>query len=129
MEAAVNIGDSLRYTLCIDDTDYVRVTGATLNALKAMGYTIHKFKNYWANDSNSYQGINTQIKTPDGNLVFELQFHTHDSFDAKDTRSHKYYEIVRSESSTQAEKDEAQRKIEEIFKTVPVPAGVRELKF
>ena len=124
-EAAGEIHDSLRYTYIIDDAEYVTYTRKILTELEDKGYKLYKFKNYWANDDNPYQGINTNLETPDG-LVFEVQFHTPDSFDAKQYKTHEYYEIVRSETASESEKEEAEKMRVKIFGMVPVPDGVRE---
>ena len=126
-EAANGIHDSLRYTYIINDDEYVTVTQKILTEFENKGYKLYKFKNYWANDTNSYQGINTNLETPDG-LVFEVQFHTADSFDTKESKTHKYYEIIRSETASEAEKAEAEKKMNELFALVPVPDGARDFK-
>ena len=127
-EAAANINDSLRYTIVADDAEYADITKKTLDTLSAMGMTVFKFKNYWADDSRSYQGINVNLKTPEG-VVFELQFHTPDSYDTKEDKTHTYYEIQRDENTTAEEKAEATRIMDELFALVPVPEGVRQLKY
>lgn len=127
-EAAANIKDALRYTLIIEENDYTELTKKTLDKLTEKGYSVYAFKNYWANDSIDYQGINTTLKTSDG-MIFELQFHTKESYDTKSEKTHKYYEIIRSESASDEEKAEASRKHHELFAQIPVPAGVKQLTY
>jgi len=120
IEAAETVRDTLRYTFCLADEQYTAGVDEILKELSARGYTVEKFRNYWGNDG--YKGINTNLATPDG-FVFELQFHTADSYDAKENKTHDLYEIVRSEQSTPEEKEEADAKQREIFAAVPVPEG------
>ncbi len=127
-EAAANIKDVLRYTLVIEENDYTEITKKTLDKLTKEGYSVYSFKNFWAKDNIDYQGINTNLKTPDG-VIFELQFHTKESYDTKSEKTHKYYEIIRSESASDEEKAEASRKHHELFALVPVPAGAKELSY
>ncbi len=127
-ESAGNIRDSLRYTMIADDAEYTGVTKKTLDTLSAMGITVTKFKNYWTDDSRDYRGINVNLKTPEG-VIFELQFHTPDSYDTKSEKTHKYYEIMRDENATAAERAEAAKKNDELFALVPVPEGAKELKY
>ncbi len=103
-EAAAAIGDVLRYTLCTNTDNYVETVDSTIKKLTGEGIRVVVFKNTWGSDS--YKGINTRMQTTDG-VIFELQFHTQESYDTKMV-VHEYYEIVRSEDATQAEKDEAE---------------------
>ncbi len=127
-EAASTINDVLRYTMIIQEADYVKEVGNTVDALVSKGYTLYIFKNYWANDSVAYLGINSTFRTP-GGTMFELQFHTPLSYDTKGNKAHKYYEIVRDEKSTEAQKEEALKRMDEIFAQVTVPAGARDISY
>ena len=51
-------------------------------------------KNHWLDDPQ-YKGVNSRWKTPDGGR-FELQFHTPESFYAKEQLTHRSYERLRS---------------------------------
>ena len=51
-------------------------------------------KNHWRDDLE-YKGINTRWVTPEGQR-FEVQFHTAESFHAKQQITHKAYERVRN---------------------------------
>ncbi len=127
-ESAKAIKDSLRYTFVIDDSDYVEMTKKIMDALISNGNTVLNFKNFWTNTSNPYQEINIQLKDKTG-VVFELQLHTPTSYNTKVFESHQYYEIARSETATEEEKAEANKKMEELFKQVPVPEGVENLSY
>lgn len=119
-EAVDALYDALRYTFIIDDDQYISGTDAILKALSEQNYEVKYFRNTWGNDG--YKGINTNLTTPDGYL-FEIQFHTRDSFETKEYKTHALYEIARSETSTEAEKQEANAKQRELFAAVPVPEG------
>ena len=125
-EAANQVKDSLRYTFIIDEADYVAYTPKILDALKASGNKVTKFKNYWNDDTRAYQGINCNLQTRDG-VIFELQFHTQISYDTKGEKTHMYYEIMRDENATPEERAEAREKHDALYALIPVPEGVREL--
>jgi LysM repeat protein len=127
-EASKTIKDSLRYTYIIDDSDYVEMSRKITDTLIANGNTVLNFKNFWINTTNLYQGINIQLQDKNG-VIFELQLHTPTSYDTKEHKAHAYYEIVRSETATEEEKAEANKKMEEIFSLVPVPNGVETLTY
>ena len=67
--------------------------------LEARGYAAEILKNYWPSSDN-YQGINDSYAvpcaaSPSGKLLFELQFHTPESFAFK-SDSHVLYETFRA---------------------------------
>ena len=91
-EAVLTIHDALRYTFIIADDQYTSSVDEILKALVSHGYGVERFRNAW--DGDGYKGINTNLTTPDG-YCFEVQFHTQDSYDAKESKTHDLYEIVR----------------------------------
>ncbi len=127
-EASKIINDSLRYTFVINDQDYVETTRLITDTLIACGYSIVKFKNYWAKKDVAYQGINALFKTKEG-VIFELQFHTTVSYYTKGEKTHGYYEIMRSETASEKEKAEASKKQDAEFALIPVPEGAEMLSY
>ena len=97
-EVAEDISDAVRYTLIVNEDNYASVVKKTLVDLEAKGYEVFKFKNSWHEEQQAYQGINTNLISPDG-IKMELQFHTEDSFFTKDTLTHLLYEIGRDETN------------------------------
>lgn len=91
-----NIKDILRYTFVIEPDNYVEETKKILKELSMKGYKIGKVSNYWDRSAKkTYNGINVPITINiDGNdYLFELQFHTLESFMVKGHLSHSSYEI------------------------------------
>lgn len=127
-EAANNIHDGLRYTFTIDEQEYVAKTRLIMDTLIANGNSVYKFKNYWAKKDVDYQGINVILRSKDG-FIYEVQFHTPMSYYVKGEKTHKYYEIIRSETSTAEEKAEASKKQAEEYKQIPIPKGVEEISY
>ena len=54
--------------------------------LESLGYEMYQSKNSW--DDAEYKGINTRWVTPEGQR-FEVQFHTPESFHAKQYVTHR----------------------------------------
>lgn len=79
----------------------------TLKDLEDKGYTVLKIKNTWLDDLRPYKGINVHIEAPSGQM-FELQFHTPESFEMKNGVLHNLYEQRRCtvDVETIAELDE-----------------------
>jgi flagellar basal body-associated protein FliL len=126
-EAADAIGDCLRYTLMSDQDDkYASMVDHTMKTLKDKGLTILKFKNFWGGEY--YQGINVALLTPD-QVKMELQFHTADSYNTKENLTHKYYEIMRSETAKAEDVAEAEKKTRDYQARVKIPKGAKNLSF
>lgn len=122
------VKDILRYTYTSKPED---MTGKTLKAMdlhKDVGYKTIEVKNYWLNDLDPYQGINTTITTP-GGQKFELQYHTPESFELKNGKMHEIYEKQRLISDTSSkEYMELTDEMFELSDTLTVPARIEEVK-
>lgn len=122
-EVADKIGDSVRYTMVADPQDYVNTVQDVLDKLEGQGYVVYKNKNYWQ-DGNSYKGVNTNIRTPNGDQ-FELQFHTPQSVATKEP-SHDLYDIAR-ETTDLEEKARLEQQGRDLWARVDTPANIESL--
>lgn len=125
-KSATNIGDSVRYTLVINDTEYTNGIKKSLDSLVNKGYKVNKFKNFWGGDI--YQGVNVSLTSPDG-VKMELQFHTKDSFSTKEELNHIYYEISRNKSTTKEEQGIANQIMSINQSLVKVPENIINFKY
>ena len=124
-----SVNDSVRYTMIVPTETYTPAVKQAMASMEARGYAAEKLKNYWSSSDN-YQGINDRYAVPcaaslSGKLLFELQFHTPESFAFK-SDSHVLYETFRAARDPDAKKaawDEQVRQAE----AVPVPPGVLEI--
>jgi hypothetical protein len=123
-EAAGKIGDTVRYTSILPEGSFTRGVDATLDGFKAKGYQVVKFKNTFQ-DGNIYKGINCQIRSPEGHL-FELQFHTVESFELK-SAMHADYEIYRDPSKTIKQWRAAFDRMQVAARGIKPPPGVDTL--
>lgn len=125
-----NIGDSIRYTLVLEDSNYVEGVKSSIEKLKDMGYEMVDFKNDWNRQRNvKYQGINAAFKNDEG-IVFEIQFHTELSFITKETLTHEYYEIARNKDNIPESERILADKIQCLFqKNVIIPEGVESIQY
>lgn len=123
-EGAGYVGDVLRYTLCSTTEDYLNMVDSTLKKLNSEGITVKVFKNTWG--GSAYKGINTNLQADD--VIVELQFHTNESFNAKEV-THELYEIIRAEDTPQEEKDRLSIIHDAEFENVPIPAGAPDYKW
>ncbi len=85
------IHDGIRYTFVSEGDDYVRTVNQATDTLKANGYELGVRKNEWSNDE--YKGINTRWRDSESGCRFEVQFHTHESWQVKQETHHAYTRI------------------------------------
>ena len=93
-QALSAVPDAIRFTLSYSDERYVTEVAGALEQLTACGFELAKpLKNSWEGDQ--YKGINTQWRDPETAQLFEVQFHTQASYEAKQL-SHAAYERIRN---------------------------------
>ena len=120
-----NIHDAIRYTFCAEPADYQDAYWNIKGLLEAHGYKMIYSKNHWRDDPE-YKGINTRWVTPAGQR-FELQFHTPESFHAKQRITHNSYERVRNPLTSDDERGELAAFQREVSSRVSVPAKARDI--
>lgn len=129
-EASNDIKDVLRYTMILDENNFVDGFEKTKENLAKMGYNIYRIKNTFQ-DGESYKGLNTNVKDSQGN-IFELQFHTQKSFDLKMGPLHKMYEEQRELDASYPEEaeraDYLEDKMIEMSKSIPHPKNIESIK-
>lgn len=123
--------DTVRYTMATPPEHYAGAVRHAVQNLEARGFENVKFPDHqkaWG-DPGGYKGLNTAWRDPTTGQVFELQFHTPQSFDAKEA-AHRIYEMKRV-LDPKSDADEVARlnaEAEEIFSRVEVPANVESIQ-
>ncbi|MEO3751586.1 hypothetical protein [Streptomyces sp. B6B3] len=124
-EQALNrIKDSTRYTVEIPARNYTEGVQQAVNDLQARGFENVTFKNTW--DSPGYKGINSTWCDPVSGQIFEVQFHTPESFAAK-MDTHGLYETQRLPGVSPDEVARLQAQQDQIFNDVPVPGDAGDI--
>jgi hypothetical protein len=116
--ALANIRDSLRYTVEIATRDYSHGVQQTVGDLRARGFENVTFKNTWG--GSGYKGIHSTWRDPSTGHIFEVQFHTPESFVAK-MDTHVLYEKGRLPGVSSDEFAAIQTAQNDLFDRVPVP--------
>mmetsp|Transcript_35031 Transcript_35031/g.81292 ORF Transcript_35031/g.81292 Transcript_35031/m.81292 type:complete len:454 (-) Transcript_35031:70-1431(-) len=121
--------DALRYTVLLPTERYVAAVKAAMQQFEEQGMVAQELKNFWPGGDN-YQGINDVFKvstdqSPTKSMLFEVQFHTPESFKSK-SDSHQFYEAYRS-SLDPEEKIKNWRALCDAARQVPVPDGVLDI--
>jgi hypothetical protein len=120
-----NINDSLRYTITYPSENIGAGANKVMKQLEDAGYTKVKVKNTFKSGS-PYKGINTTFRTPDGQ-PFELQFHTPESFHAKQNLTHSMYEELRLLPGDSPKAEKLLKEIKAVSdENVPIPDGIQE---
>lgn len=120
-----DIKDSVRYTVQSPADMYASNVRQTMEQLLSEGYECVKLKNTWGVEG--YQGINSFWTDPASGHIFELQFHTPESFDAK-MSTHVLYEELRLPHTPLDRQQELAVLQEEIFRSVDTPTGATEIQ-
>jgi hypothetical protein len=124
-DAAMEVKDAVRYTFCIGAEEYVAAHAEIGRQLESAGYRKAYGRNHWLEDAD-YNGVNTQWTTSDGGR-FELQFHTRESFYAKEQLTHPPYRRLRRPTTTPPERAELLAFQREVCAAVPKPPGVSQI--
>ena len=126
-QALATIADGVRFTFTYVENAYTAGVRKDVERLEAVGFTQVERRNTWS--SEQYKGINTRWREPDSGVIFEVQFHTQASLEAKEL-THEAYEGIRSLDGNSAE---SVREVTELKKfqrqvnaKVPIPPGVME---
>jgi len=117
------VSDAVRYTCQLPSDGYTRGYEEACSRLQLDGYSLIRSKNLWGEEQ--YKGINSRWQTSTGQL-FEIQFHTRESFEAKQL-THPAYERIRSNLATKEETGELHRFQGLVTRSVNIPPGAAEI--
>lgn len=120
-----NIKDAVRSTFVYTEERYSEGVHADCARLRAIGFELYDRQNSWQQDQ--YKGINSRWRDPESGLLFEVQFHTQASFDAKEL-THQAYERLRSSVALDDERTELEEFQSAVSAKIPIPPGATEIE-
>jgi hypothetical protein len=123
-DLAAEIHDGIRYTFIFEFEHYTAGVDLARGKLAEAGYDHIETKPGWHGDE--YKGVNSQWRDPASGLRFEVQFHTDESWSAKQT-THWAYEKIRSTSASVEETESLRSYQREISLTVRIPPGALDI--
>jgi hypothetical protein len=123
--AIEKVNDAIRYTFCFDPERYADGYWDVKQRLEAREHQMIYSKNHWRDDPE-YKGINTRWVTPEGQR-FEVQFHTPESFHAKQQVTHTSYERIRNPLTHDDERSELEAFQREVSSWITAPEGVQDI--
>jgi hypothetical protein len=118
------IPDAIRYTFCAEPENYKDVYWDIKDRLQERGHEMYYSENHWAD--TQYKGINTRWITPEGQR-FEVQFHTTESFHAKQAITHTSYERLRNPLTNDEERQELMAFQQEVCSWIAVPEDASDI--
>lgn len=118
------VKDGMRYSLVYSEEKYTQGVYADCDRLKAAGFEPGDRAGHWENDQ--YRGINSRWREPQSGLLFEVQFHTKTSYDARQV-THAAYERIRDTSTPPDEVRRLKDYQHEVNIGIPVPPGATEI--
>jgi hypothetical protein len=118
--------DAVRFTFVYPAERYADGVRADLTRLRAEGFELaDPPKNSWM--AGQYKGINSRWQDPESGQLFELQFHTRASFEAKQL-THAAYERIRSPETSDDERAELEDFQRQVGENIPIPPGAAEIE-
>jgi len=119
------IHDGIRYTFVSNRDDYVRIMNQASVILKDNGFELGVRKNTWGNDE--YKGVNTRWRDHKSGCRFEVQFHTHESWQVKQA-THSAYTRIHDTRTPPAERERLRAYQCEISSSLMLPPGWEGIK-
>ena len=124
-DAINKLNDAIRYTFCFEPANYSDGYLNMRERLETREYRMVYSKNHWRDDPE-YKGINTRWVTPTGQR-FEVQFHTPESYHAKQEVTHGSYERLRNPLTEDGERRELGVFQREVSSWISVPDRALEI--
>jgi hypothetical protein len=124
-QAFAETKDAIRYTLQYPEEKYVAGIAADVERLKAAGFELADWRNWW--EHAEYKGINTWWRVLEKDQLFEVQFHTLASYDAKQ-ETHEAYEGIRSLPPDHEDVHELHAYQREVTAKIPIPPGAPDIR-
>jgi hypothetical protein len=119
-QLASAIHDGIRYTFIFDSPYYVAGVSAAEHKLAAEGYRLQLRKPSW--DDPDYKGVNCRWLDPGTGARFEVQFHTPESWEAKQL-THGVYEKLADPRITPEQRSQLDNEQRKVTARIPIPEG------
>ncbi len=124
-ELASDVHDSIRYTFLFEASHYTRGVADACQQLTDEGYELIESRPSW--DKDEYKGVNSQWRDLATGLFFEVQWHTSESWDAKQ-KTHVAYEKINDKRTPIAEVERLRAYQREVSAMIAVPPGALQIR-
>jgi hypothetical protein len=123
-DAFATVKDAIRYTFCYPEDRYTEGVFADCERLERTGFDPVDRRNSW--NAEEYKGINSRWRVPGDGQLFEVQFHTRASLDAKE-ETHWAYEKLRDPATVKAEQEALSRYQRDVTARISIPPGALDI--
>lgn len=123
-DAFAVVKDAIRYTLQYPEERYAAGVAGDIERLRGEGFEPVDLRNTW--QSEVYKGINSRWRVPENRQVFEVQFHTEASFEAKQ-ETHAAYERLRDPATPNDQQERLVEYQRAINARIPSPPGAADI--
>jgi len=120
------IHDGIRYTFVFPTAEYASRVANAVQRLNDAGYDLRLSKPSW--DADDYRGVNSRWCDPEHKVLFEVQFHTPESWEAKQ-RTHDIYEKLCNTRITPVERKQLEEEQGRIVAAIPVPPSADNISY
>jgi len=118
------VKDAIRYTFQYTEKQYASGVRADTDRLMDAGFDRVDSRNTW--DNEAYKGINSRWRVPDYGQLFEVQFHTQASYEAKQ-ETHGAYEKLRDPATSKEEQERLVQYQREVNSRIVTPPGATDI--
>jgi hypothetical protein len=123
-QALATVKDAIRYTFCYPEGQYTDGVPADCDRLEEAGFEPIERRNSWSHEE--YKGINSRWRVPGSGQLFEVQFHTRASLEAKQ-ETHWAYERLRDPATSKAEQETMSAYQREVSSRISIPPGATDI--
>jgi hypothetical protein len=124
-EVASGVHDSIRYTFLFEAAHYTPGVADACGRLAEQGFEQLECRPSWNKDE--YKGVNSRWRDPATGLFFEIQWHTPESWDAKQ-KTHAAYEKIDDKQTPITEVKRLRAYQREVSATVAIPPGALQIR-
>jgi len=124
-DLAARIHDGIRYTFLFETDRYVDGITETRSRLAADGHELIELKPSW--DSDEYKGVNSRWRDSASGVLFEIQWHTPESWEAKQ-KTHDAYEKIHDLTTPVEEVERLRDYQSAVCAEIPVPPGALQIR-
>jgi hypothetical protein len=124
-DLAARIHDGIRYTFLFETDRYVDGIAETRSRLAADGHELIELKPSW--DSDEYKGVNSRWRDSASGVLFEIQWHTSESWEAKQ-KTHDAYEKIHDLTTPVEEVERLRDYQSAVCAEIPVPPGALQIR-
>lgn len=118
------VKDAIRYTFVYNEEHYTEGVYTDCDRLESAGFEPVDRQNSWKEDQ--YKGVNGRWRERDSGMLFEVQFHTQESIDAKEL-THPAYERIRDPATPPDEVRELRAFQSEVCSSIKIPPRATEI--